>query len=80
MTQVSDFIKTIQNEGKCINHKDTDSGFEVTNYWCSTFIRKEKLLVKGEYANPQSKTRKAMIVLFDSKTGDVKGLVNWCAS
>ena len=74
MTQVSDRIKGIQKEGKFVNYKDTDSSVGVQHYYCSTHIRKKNMLVRGEYSNPKSGARKALIVFLDSKTGEVKGM------
>ena len=78
MTQVSDRIKGIHKEGKLVNYKDSNSSTGVTQYSCSTHIRKKKLLVKGEWNNPQSNSRRALLVFFDSKTGEVKGLLVMC--
>ena len=73
MKHVTNQIKGIQKKGKLLHYKDTDSSSGVTNYFCSTHIKKQKMLVKGEYGNPQCKSRKALLVFFDSKTGEVKG-------
>ena len=73
MTQVSGRIKRIHEEGKLVNYKDTDSTLGVTQYFCSTHIKEEKLLIKGEAYSPKSAERKALIVFFDSKTGEVQG-------
>ena len=73
MTQVSDTIKKIQNQGKVVNYEDTDSSVGVKDYFCSTHIKKKKMLVRGELNNPKSGERKAVIVFLDSKTGEVRG-------
>ena len=73
MTQVSDTIKKIQNQGKVVNYNDSDSSVGVNQYCCSTHIRKKKMLVRGELNNPKSGERKAVIVFLDSKTGQVRG-------
>ena len=73
MTQVSDTIKKIQNQGKVVKYKDTDLSVGVQEYYCSTHIRKEKMQVRGEWSNPKTGARKAVIVFLDSKTGEVKG-------
>ena len=73
MTQVSDRIKRIHKEGKLVNYKDTDSTLGVTQYFCSTHVKEENLLIKGEAYSTKSTERNALIVFFDSKTGEVKG-------
>lgn len=65
-------VKPVEKNWKVLTHRDT-SKEGVTEYYCSTFIKKKKVLVKGEDENEQSDKRNAMILLFDCKTGNIIG-------
>ena len=74
MTQnINDRFKTIEYNGKLLTHQETNPNIGVTHTWCSTFIKKKKILVKGEYANSKSGHRKAVIKILDPATNKVKG-------
>lgn len=61
----------MKNE-KVPTHEDP-SKKGIKGFRCSTFIDKEKVLVKGERDNEQQEKRNAMIVLFDCARGKVSG-------
>ena len=65
-------VKPVEKKAKVITHRDTWFR-EVTHYYCSTFIKKKNVLVKGEYRNKHSDKRNAMILLFDGESGDIIG-------
>ena len=70
---INQLLKTIQDKGKLVTHEDKDPEIGMTETRCSTFIKEKGLLVKGEYDNPKSEERNAMIVLFHPETGQVRG-------
>ena len=49
------------------------SSLGVQYCFCSSYIESEKALVQGEYVNPTSKDRKALIILTDPSTMQIKG-------
>ena len=74
MTQnIDQLFKPVQENGTLITHQDTDPEIGMTHTHCSTFINEKGLLVKGEQSNLKSKQRRAMIVLFHPKTGQIRG-------
>ena len=70
---VDDLIRTIQTEGTLLTHEDTHADLRVSEYFCSAFIPEKNLLVKGEYDNPHSESRKAVLVFLDPTSNKVKG-------
>ena len=66
------FRKTKRN-GQILSYRDTSSSLEATDFRCSSFIEKPKVLVKGEYGNPKPGQRKAMILFIDPDSGSIKG-------
>ena len=70
---LTDVIKEIRKENTLVNYKDNDPNVATSQYFYCTHIKKKSLLVKGEYAKPKSGTRNALIIFFDSRTGEVKG-------
>ena len=69
---IKDLIKPVVKNIELINHKITDQSFESLKYHCSTFIEKEKILVKGQCYNREN-SRRALLVFFDLQTGKVLG-------
>ena len=74
MTQITDLLSTFYHNGALVTHQETDKSIGLKHTYCSTFIKKRNLLVKGECDNPKSSQRNAMIVLYDPKTGQFKGI------
>jgi hypothetical protein len=70
---IVNLLKPIQKEGNIRNDRDKDNSIGVKQTFCSTFILEKHLLVKGEYFNPESGTRTAMVNFHDALTGDIKG-------
>ena len=68
-----DILQKATIEGKEINLHDTDYNAEVGAIWSSAFSQNDNLLARGEYKNPNSKSRKALITFTDLKTGKLKG-------
>lgn len=64
--------KPILRRGKIVYQSVKDPDLEVKHFFCSTFIEKENILVKGEYRNPQP-SRKALLAFFDLETGRIIG-------
>ena len=52
---------------------DSHPDIRLENTHCSTFIRKHRVLIKGELANPESSKRNAVVALCDPETGQSKG-------
>ena len=69
---IKSIVKPVKKKGKTITHQDT-SIRRVSNYRCSTFIKKKNIIVKGEYINKYRGKRNAMILLFDLESGNLKG-------
>ena len=69
---IQGLIKPVKKNGKVLTHQDT-SKEGVTEYRCSTFIKKKNVLVKGEYENKHKDKRNAIIVLIDSDSGNIVG-------
>ena len=72
---INDLIKPVISNGKAVNHRVTDPDLGLQDFRCSTYILKEKVLVKGESNNLYS--RNLIIVFFDLLTGKVKGGTNF---
>ena len=74
MTQyIKDHIKTIKSEGKLLSHKHSDISVGAKHFRCSTYILKEKLLVKGEWNNVNWRKKKALLIFLDKEKGIIKG-------
>ena len=69
---INQLVKPIQSNGQLLTHKD-DPKNGVTQYYCSCYIEREKLLVKGECRNPRQSQRNALIIFLDLETGLVRG-------
>ena len=69
---IYNLVKPAEKNGQVFTHRDPAKD-EVTQYSCSTFIRKKNILVKGEYDNKHKKERNAMIILFDTESGEIVG-------
>lgn len=72
---IDDLIKPVIKNGKLVTHEMIDSNLKVKNFKCSTYIEKEKILVKGQYKS-FNRSRGALLVFFDLKSGKVKGILN----
>ena len=69
---IEGIVKPVEKNGKVITHQDT-SKEGVSEYRCSTFIKKKNFIVKGKCNNKHEDKRNAMILLFDSESGDIVG-------
>ena len=69
---IHDLVEPIKIEGQPITHKAPDHKPQINAFSCSTYIKSEKTLVKGERDN-QTETRGALLVFFDPDSGEVKG-------
>lgn len=69
---INNLVKPVEKNGKVLTHKDS-SKEGVKEFWCSTFIQKENVLLKGERDNQHEDKRSAMIVLFDCESGEIRG-------
>lgn len=72
---INHLIKPVIYNGKIVNHKVTDGSLRVSGFNCSTYIQKERVLVKGECYN-MNYSRNKLLVFFDLGTGKVKGGTN----
>jgi L-asparaginase/Glu-tRNA(Gln) amidotransferase subunit D len=73
MSNQNDLFKKLSSNGNTIYLSKQDLSLGVKDYYCSSYINSKKLLIKGEHSNPSSSQRKAMVVLTDPRTGDIKG-------
>ena len=69
---IKDLVLPVNTIGQVMTHRDT-SKEGAKEYSCSTFIRKKNVLVKGERKNLHEDKRNAMILLFDTESGDILG-------
>ena len=69
---IKGIVKPLEKNGKVFTHQDTSSR-GVSQYHCSTFIKNQNILVKGEYDNKHVKRRNAMILLIDCDNGNIIG-------
>lgn len=72
-TNINNIIETVQTRGTTLSHQLPDHKLGARHFRSSTFIRNQKLLIKGEYENPNSTQRNALLVFFDLSSGKVKG-------
>ena len=70
--KIKDLIKPIHTEEKLLTHEETDPKQPAMQYFCSTYIQKQNILIKGECQNGD-KSRGAQVVLCDPETGELKG-------
>jgi hypothetical protein len=70
---IVNLLKPIQKEGQIRNDGDKDDSIGVKHTYCSTFIFENHMLVKGEYSNPKSGSRSAMVDFHDAITGEIIG-------
>ena len=47
--------------------------FEIRGYSCSRFITSMNLILQGEWGNTNKKSRKALLIAIDMKTGKLIG-------
>lgn len=73
MNNIHNLVQSIKTNGTLLSHQLTDPSLGVKHYRCSIFIPKKKLLIKGEFENPKSEERRALLVFFEPLTGKVKG-------
>ena len=66
-------IKKIQLSGKVLTHQEQDKLIGVEHTSPSCYLKKLKLLVKGENSNPKSSERNALITFFDVETHKIWG-------
>ena len=70
---------TIQSTQKCkqdsltLSLQQKNDALRVKSNWCSTFLTRSSLLAQGEWSNPKSSKRNALVTFRDPKTGKVKG-------
>lgn len=69
---IHSLLKPARINGKVLSYQDTSED-SVAHYFCSTFIKKKNLLLKGEWRNEHHSNRNALVVLFDADTGKVRG-------
>ena len=69
---INSLVKPVEKNGKLLTYRDT-SKEGVIEYYCSTFIKKKNVLVKGDYWNKNSAKRNAKIVLFNGQTEEIIG-------
>ena len=72
---INNLINPLLNNGALITLEETDPNLKIKGYRFSTYIQKQKILVKGEDSN-KDKFRKALLVFFDLETGKVKGMLS----
>ena len=68
---INHLINPVISNGAAVTHNLNHLYLRIQNYVSSTFIEKQKILVKGEYFKDDF--RKALILFFDLETGKVKG-------
>ena len=69
---INSLVKPVMKNGKVLTYRDT-SFRGVSGFFCSTFIKKKNVLVKGEYINKYKHEKNAMILLFECDTGEIIG-------
>ena len=69
---INALIKLVERNNKVVRHQLIYPNLEVYDFFCSTYIQKQGILVKGEYGNLQN-SRNAILVFFDLQTHKVKG-------
>jgi hypothetical protein len=69
------YFKPIYNNEKPIKLSQQDMNLGAKSFWCSSFIKSKNILIKGEYNFTVLKERKALIILTDPRTGEIKGII-----
>ena len=65
---INKLIKLVKRNGVIVSHRMANPKIKVNEYRCSTYIEKEKILVKGEdYDKNESET--VFLAFFDLETG-----------
>ena len=76
--QTIDSIKKCKQNSKTLSLQETDDAFGVRGSLCSVFLCSSGLLAQGEYVNPKSDQRNAVVTFRDPKTGKLKGRDFFC--
>jgi hypothetical protein len=71
---MNQLFKTLGNETKPIRLSQEEGDLGIKHFRCSSYIKSKNILIKGEYNNQDSAIRKAIIILSDPTTGQVKGI------
>lgn len=71
---INDCIKLLKDGETTINHQDKDTNVEVKHTQSATYLKKEKVLIKGERNNLKQMSRKALISAFDVFSNMPKGI------
>ena len=66
-------IKKCKNESRTLSLQETDDTVGVEANWSSTFLSSTGLLAQGEWNNPKSDERNAVVTFRDPATGEIKG-------
>ena len=66
-------IKKCKPDSRALSLQKTDKTVKVKDKHCSTFLSKSGLLAQGEWGNPKSDERNALVTFRDPTTADVKG-------
>ena len=72
-----DSIKKCEQDSRTLSLQETDDALGVEANCCSTFLTRSGLLAQGEWGNPKSDQRNALITFCDPKTAEIKGGVFW---
>ena len=75
--QLINSIKKCKQDSRTLSLQETDKVVGVRSNWCSTFLSSIGLLAQGEWNNPKSDQRNAVITFRDPKTGNLKGGLFW---
>ena len=70
-SNIDHLVKPVQSKRTLSNPADSTK-YKIKNFYCSTFIKERKILVKGEGGHTHRPKRKALIILFCLDTGTVK--------
>ena len=72
--QIKNLIKPVLRNGEVVTHRVTDPSLDIRDFFSSTFIQKQSVIVKGEYLI-ENESRKARLVFLDLESGKVLGRV-----
>ena len=73
-SNINDLFKLVKEKNKKITHQVTQENFRMLHYYCSTYIEKQSILVKGEFSvDEYSDSIWTKLVFFDLKSGKVRG-------
>ena len=72
---IQECINILKDGGTTINHEEKDSFVRVKRNECSTYIKKEQVIIKGECSNPNHSSRNALISVYDALSGKLKGII-----